>query len=344
MKNFITSIKTPLKILIISAVVILGTQMALAWTNPTNPAPDGNVPAPVNVGGAGQIKSGGLTVAWDAPSNNIGFVVKNGYVGIGTATPNALLNVQQSSGAGDFVHLRDNTSGSDFYINFDGTNKYIFNSEINGTGVNWMTFLTGGTVGINTTTPNTTVKLGVNGNVGASAYCDVNGANCSTPPFGGGGLTGSGTTGKLSKWTGSTSLGNSGITEGGNGGSQIGVNNSNPWYKLDTIGYIRATSGFCIGGSGTTNDGDCITSWPTGSTGGAVDKITAGTGITIAPTTGIGNVTITASPCGGTCIANYVPKFSAATGRIQNSLIYDNGSGVGIGNIAPGTYNSKRYR
>lgn len=46
-----------------------------------------------------------------------------------------------------------------------------------------------GQIGISTTSPASSLKLGVEGNIGAVAYCDVNGKNCATPPFGGGGGT-----------------------------------------------------------------------------------------------------------------------------------------------------------
>jgi len=72
----------------------------------------------------------------------------------------------------------------------------------------------------------------------------------------------------------------------------VGIGSSAPTQKLDVVGYVKGT-GLCIGTA-------CITSWPTGISGG--------------------------SP-------NYIPKWNNATG-LGNSVIYDNGN-VGISTSSP---------
>jgi len=63
-----------------------------AWTEPTQPPPQGNVPAPINVGPQGQAKEGGLILnTGGAP---IGLIVQSGNVGIGTTTPAEKLDIQ----------------------------------------------------------------------------------------------------------------------------------------------------------------------------------------------------------------------------------------------------------
>jgi hypothetical protein len=81
----------------------------------------------------------------------------------------------------------------------------------------------------------------------------------------------------------------------------IGIGTNSPVQKLDVVGgYVRSDTGFCIGGS-------CITNW------------SAGGGI------------------GGSGTQNYIAKFTDAAGvTIGNSLIYDNGTNVGIGTTSPG--------
>jgi hypothetical protein len=82
-------------------------------------------------------------------------------------------------------------------------------------------------------------------------------------------------------------------------GGNVGIGTTAPGQKLDVVGgYIRSDTGFCIGTS-------CITSWPSG--GGV-----SGSGTT-----------------------NYIAKWTGST-SLGNSIIYDNGTNVGIGTTAPG--------
>jgi hypothetical protein len=59
-------------------------------------------------------------------------------------------------------------------------------------------------------------------------------------------VTGSGTTNYLPVWTGSSTLGNSHIYQGG---SNVGVNTQSPQYSLDVGGHINSSEGYLIGGS-----------------------------------------------------------------------------------------------
>lgn len=89
---------------IINSLLVGGVMIAYAnWTPPSWTPPPPTTPpncpagspgcdAPINVGTAPQIKQGGLTVA--ATSLGVGFLVLNGNVGIGTASPGAKLDVQ----------------------------------------------------------------------------------------------------------------------------------------------------------------------------------------------------------------------------------------------------------
>src|SRR3989344_6735092 len=76
-------------------VAILGSVMvvfqAVAFTEPTQSPPDGNVPAPLNVSSFGQSKSGGLILNTGGAAT--GLIVDKGSVGIGTQSPTQKLDV-----------------------------------------------------------------------------------------------------------------------------------------------------------------------------------------------------------------------------------------------------------
>jgi hypothetical protein len=78
--------------------------------------------------------------------------------------------------------------------------------------------------------------------------------------------------------------------------NSVGIGVPSPTQALDVNGYVKASTGMCIGAS-------CIASWPSGTIGGS-----------------------------GT--ANYVTKFTAA-GTVGNSQLYDAGANVGIGTASP---------
>jgi hypothetical protein len=85
----------------------------------------------------------------------------------------------------------------------------------------------------------------------------------------------------------------------------VGIGTTAPGQKLDVVGgYIRSDTGFCIGTS-------CITSWPSGGGGGGGGGGISGSGTT-----------------------NYIAKWTDST-SLGNSIIYDNGTKVGIGTTAP---------
>ena len=79
----------------VSLAVSLSSFLVLAqmggWTEPSATPPDGNVPAPLNVGGEGQAKSGGLILNTGGAAN--GLIVDKGNVGIGISNPNGRLHI-----------------------------------------------------------------------------------------------------------------------------------------------------------------------------------------------------------------------------------------------------------
>lgn len=63
----------------------------VAWQEPTEAPPEGNIPTPLNVGPAGQSKEGGLIL--NTGGAVTGLIVDKGNVGIGTTEPGYELDV-----------------------------------------------------------------------------------------------------------------------------------------------------------------------------------------------------------------------------------------------------------
>ncbi len=78
------------QLVVLGIVVIATISYALAWNPPSGNPPTGNADAPLNVGLAGQMKSGGLLVG-AGPGTTTGLIVQNGNVGIGTINPQSKL-------------------------------------------------------------------------------------------------------------------------------------------------------------------------------------------------------------------------------------------------------------
>ena len=115
---------------------------------------------------------------------------ENGNVGIGTDTPADALDVQGSIRASGHIYvagkIRGNTDWDDFldieqnkFSIADGSarNPHYFTFENRGSGDLGL-LIPDGNVGIGDSSPDGTLKLDVEGKVGATEYCDENGANC----------------------------------------------------------------------------------------------------------------------------------------------------------------------
>jgi len=234
------------------------------------------------------------------------YIDSAGNVGIGTTAPGAKLHVKSdgttairvdapSSQQVGYQWAKDGSVKWSAYINASSNDLMFWDGTDNR-----VTFASGGNVGIGTTAPS--YKLDVRGYIYSSGYVIGGtglciGSDCRTKWPEGGGLTGSGTTNYLAKWTGSTSLGNSSIYE--NYGN-VGIGTTNPSAKLHVAGgdihieggrtiyssgrmhihggetlYLLNKSGVIVskawGGNGNLTvegalclGGDCRTSWPGG--------------------------------------------------------------------------------
>ena len=65
--------------------------VSAAWVEPTSNPPAGNTSPPLDTGGTGQSKDGGLILNIGGAPN--GLIVLNGNVGVGTAAPSHKLDV-----------------------------------------------------------------------------------------------------------------------------------------------------------------------------------------------------------------------------------------------------------
>jgi len=77
------------KIITLAVVLSFGVQFASAqWAAPTQNPPQANTPAPLNVGSAGQVKDGGLTLGFTMPAGTASpaLTIPTGRVSIGAGT------------------------------------------------------------------------------------------------------------------------------------------------------------------------------------------------------------------------------------------------------------------
>ncbi|TSD01639.1 MAG: TonB-dependent receptor [Parcubacteria group bacterium Athens0714_25] len=147
--------------------LLLGGGMAIvsAWTDPAAAPPGGNIGAPINTGNTGQSKGGNLVLNASGTWAN-GLIVASGNVGIGTATPSSKL------------HIRSSNAVTPLLVYGGGNSRVEIARFYKADDTEVMRIQNTGSVGIGDNAPDGTLKLDVEGQVGASAYCDQNGANC----------------------------------------------------------------------------------------------------------------------------------------------------------------------
>jgi hypothetical protein len=144
--------------------------------------------------------------------------------------------------------------------------------------------------------------------------CSPGDPNCTVLPS----LTGTSTAGNISFYTGTTTLLGDTQLFWDNTNKRLGVGTSTPVYKLDVAGNLRVIGQTIFGGVAYT--------WPS----------SAGSSGQVLTTDGTGNLSWTSAAGGvsGGGILNYLARWTAST-TLGNSIIYDDGTNVGIGTTAP---------
>ena len=255
--------KTKLKIFLVVGFLFFGLQavFVLAWSAPLSSPPtcnagDPGCDVPLNVGSFLQKKKGTLWVNTD--NNATGLVVRFGNVSIGTAvvSPGLSLDVSGKVGATEYCDANGLNCTPAASLGGGGGGDI--------TAVNSGTGLTGGGTsgGVTLSADTNYLQRRVTSSCGAGSSIRVINSNgtvtCETDDTGaGGGISGSGSTNYLSKFTGATTLGNSQIYDNGN----IGIGRTNPSTKLHVQGGLRvegnintSSSGAIYGGSGAINN------------------------------------------------------------------------------------------
>lgn len=133
MKNQLT------KTSIITAILVAGPLLAYAWTSAPSSPPSNNVYGPLNVGPAGQFKSGGIILNSAGLANSYGLLVQNGRVGIGTLTPGYKLQVGEagdgsSVGSNAFFYISDASLKNNVVTLPDALAKVL---ELRGVSFSW---------------------------------------------------------------------------------------------------------------------------------------------------------------------------------------------------------------
>src|SRR3989344_6046620 len=169
----------------LTALAFLAPIAVFAWTGPTATAPNGNVPAPINVGSSDQVKNAGLGVNSLAVFGNI------------------LL-----SGVGNYLNF-GSTAGTSGYGIRDNAGVLEFKNS-------------GGTWGSLQSIIYSFGAAGPAGPAGPQGPAGPAGATGATGPQGPAGFAGSGTAGRIPRFTGATTLGDSSISSDGSSATANG--------------------------------------------------------------------------------------------------------------------------
>jgi hypothetical protein len=117
------------------ATVFLIGYFVFAWTEPTQPPPGGNVPAPINVGNDTQYKSGALGIGGLFQTDGeTHLAITDGDVGIGTTAPGAKLEV-----AGQ-IKITGGSPGTGKVLTSDASGLASWQTAPGGGGASFVTF------------------------------------------------------------------------------------------------------------------------------------------------------------------------------------------------------------
>jgi len=282
-----------------------------AWTEPTTPPPGGNVPAPLNVGNVEQIKLGPLRIDGVFRANSAAYLaVGGGNVGIGTTSPTEILSLGNAAARKIWIeNTASGTVGRALTVaaggtvaggtNIVGGNLILQSGLGTGTGASTISFQTGTTLGSGTTLQTMATKMTIlgNGNVGIGT----------TSPGSRMVVQGAGATSATSALNVVNSAATS-ILFARNDGN-VGIGTTSPSQRLDVAGNIR-TSGLQL------------------TTGAAAGRVLT--------SDASGNATWQTLSSMPTGTSGQTLRHDGSN-WVANSVIFNNGTNVGIGTTNPET-------
>jgi len=285
------------------------------------------------------------------------YVLGNGSVGIGTGSPGAKLHVSGSARINGTIYSGDGSisTSNSLQLQYDaasgdgvlsalstgGSTSLALQTANSGTTATKLYLTSGGSVRLN--------FYGSGNNTGTAAYnlsVDSSGNIIETANPS---LTGTGTANYITKWSGTNTLTNSVMYDDG---TNIGVGETSPSYKLHVGGTFRASGLGSFGGSvgiGTTSPDAVLVVSATSTSANAVfntnanggyitlrengtDRVYLQWGLTISGSSG-GNYTLLTNSESGASIALQTRQSGGTYNRA--ALVVDSSGNIGIDTISP---------
>ena len=190
----------------LTALAFLAPIAVFAWTGPTATAPNGNVPAPINVGSSDQVKNAGLGVNYLAVFGNILLSGVGNYLNFGSTAGTSGYGIRDNAGVLEFK----NSGGT-----WGSLQSIIYSFGAAGPAGPAGPQGPAGPAGA-------TGATGPQGPAGATGNTGSAGATGATGPQGPAGFAGSGTAGRIPRFTGATTLGDSSISSDGSSATANG--------------------------------------------------------------------------------------------------------------------------
>lgn len=325
MQNFLKIFAREISRNIIAVIAIIGiAAVVFAYSEPSAGPTGGTVYPPVNTSGTAQTKSGNFTV-------NPGTIWGNSIVSNGMIRSNVNGAVYFCGGDDACLYDVNIANMVGIYGNQDSTKGAI---RLGSAGAD--IYGSGGNVGIGTTAPG--YKLTVVGDVNTTGCFRVNGTCIGgggsgdiTAVYAGSGLSGGATSGDATLSVGSFGCSSGNAIQWINGGSPTCVSVSGGG-GTGTVTSVATNNGLTGGTITTTGTLGLNLTGISSCTNSTTNKIYWNGSYLACGTDQTGG----ASGLSGSGSANYVSKWSGST-SLGNSLIYDNGTNVGIGTTGPGS-------
>ena len=266
------------------------------------------------------------------------YVGNDGLVGVGTTNPKGRFDTLALASAVNMT-LGTATQPGLSVTSYDGGQYGMYFGVYSSTGNSWIQAgrtdtptaysmslqAAGGNVGIGVTSPSYTLDVNGNTRIGGNALVAGNSNELWTQPL---------TNSTVGLW-----INYRGYADSTTQFRDFYVGNG----KATAIAFFQGSSGYVGIGTGTGSPPQMLTVAGTGNVSGALylgnSKCASGYVLTADPSTGLVSCTAGGTGAvGGSGTAGYISMWNASTTQ-NNSVIYQNGSGIGIGTTAVGSYN-----